>query len=92
MGWTVLFFWDRETESTWWPLIGKAVSGPLLETKLTVYNDQNWSDTTWGQIKTDHSVVKVLKPGQTMEPPKDWPKYADIIEREGFQIIPNALN
>jgi len=84
-------FWDRETESTWWPLIGKAVSGPLLETELNVYDDQNWSQTTWGEIKGQHKEIKVLKPGQTMEPPKSWPKYTDIIESAGFEIEPFEL-
>ncbi|MBO3699257.1 DUF3179 domain-containing (seleno)protein [Roseivirga sp. E12] len=86
-------FWDRETESTWWPLVGKAVSGPLLETPLTVYNEQNWSQTTWGEIKSlQHSQLKVLKPGQTMEAPSTWPKYKDLIEGAGFEIKNNAVD
>ncbi len=71
-------FWDRETESTWWPLIGKAVSGPLMNTEMKVYSDQNWSQTTWREIKQKFQELKVLKPGQTMEVPKDWPKYEDL--------------
>ena len=38
-------FWDRETESTWWPLIGKAVSGTMINTPLKVLNEDNWSQT-----------------------------------------------
>ena len=85
-------FWDRETESTWWPLIGKAVSGPLLETPLTVYKEQNWSQTSWGEIKKQHSELKVLKPGQTMEPPTSWPQYTDLIESKGFQVKNDAVS
>ncbi|MCE7992616.1 MAG: DUF3179 domain-containing protein [Roseivirga sp.] len=85
-------FWDRETESTWWPLIGKAVSGPLLETPLTVYEEENWSQTTWGEIKLVHQTLKVLKPGQTMEPPKSWPQYTDLIEDKGFQVKNAAVS
>lgn len=85
-------FWDRETESTWWPLIGKAVSGPLLETPLTVYEEENWSQTTWGEIKAQHSNLKVLKPGQTMEPPKSWPQYTDLIEDKGFEVKNDAVS
>lgn len=85
-------FWDRETESTWWPLIGKAVSGPLLETPLTVYEEENWSQTTWGEIKAAHQTLKVLKPGQTMEPPKSWPQYTDLIEEKGFQVRNAAVS
>ncbi len=85
-------FWDRETESTWWPLVGKAVSGPLLETPLTVYSEESWSQTTWGEIKAKYAELKVLKPGQTMEPPANWPQYTDIIEREGFDVKVNAVS
>ncbi len=85
-------FWDRETESTWWPLIGKAVSGPLLETPLTVYEEENWSQTTWGDIKAQHKTLKVLKPGQTMEPPANWPQYTDLIEDKGFQVKNAAVS
>lgn len=83
-------FWDRETESTWWPLIGKAVSGPLLETPLTVYSEENWSQTTWGDIKSEYQELKVLKPGQTMEAPTSWPKYVDLIEGSGFEVKNNT--
>jgi len=72
-------FWDRETESTWWPLIGRAVSGPLLNTELKVYDKEDWSQTTWGEIKSEYDIVKVLRPGQNMTVPLDWPKYDDIV-------------
>ncbi len=85
-------FWDRETESTWWPLIGKAVSGPLLETPLTVYKEENWSQTTWGAIKSEHQKLKVLKPGQTMDPPQNWPKYKGLIEGAGFATKNNNVS
>ncbi|MEQ9425007.1 MAG: DUF3179 domain-containing (seleno)protein [Cyclobacteriaceae bacterium] len=70
--------WDRETESTWWPLIGKAVSGPLQNTAMKVYDETNWAQTTWGAIKSKHSKLKVLKPGQTMQPPTNWRRYDDL--------------
>lgn len=70
-------FWDRETESTWWPLIGKAVSGPMLETQLTEHDKAEWEDTTWGEIKEKYKELKVLKSGQTMEPPRNWQKLSE---------------
>ena len=70
-------FWDRETESTWWPLIGKAVSGPMLETKLIEHDTTEWEDTSWGEIKKRYKNVKVLKPGQIMESPKKWKKLSE---------------
>ena len=67
--------WDRETESTWWPLIGKAVSGPLLDTPMKVWDEQNWKQTTWGKIKQQYDEIDVLKHGQKMDPPENWPSY-----------------
>lgn len=71
-------FWDRETESTWWPLIGKAVSGPMLDAKLIEFNKENWEDITWAEIKAKNIPnLKVLKSGQTMEAPATWKKLND---------------
>lgn len=67
--------WDRETESLWWPLIGKAVSGPLLHTPLKVYNQRRWAQTTWGSWKANHPNTLVLERGQDFERPKTWPAY-----------------
>jgi len=71
-------FWDRETESTWWPLIGKGVSGPMLDVSLNEYNEENWRKMTWKEIKDLHPDVMVLKPGQSMDPPSAWPKYDSL--------------
>ena len=43
--------WDRETESLWWPLIGKAVSGPLKEVKLLEMDKSHWKDIQWKYVK-----------------------------------------
>jgi len=51
-------FWDRETESTWWPLIGKAVSGPMLNVKLKEHDKSEWEDTNWETIKAKYKNVK----------------------------------
>jgi len=71
-------FWDRETESTWWPLIGKGVSGPMLDVPLQEYNEENWRKMTWKEIKELHPDVMVLKPDQSMEPPMEWEKYDSL--------------
>jgi len=68
-------WWDRETESTWWPLISKGVSGPFKDMPLKVFDENAWSQTTWGEIKGKYAGIKVLKPGQTMDTPKSWPKF-----------------
>ena len=67
--------WDRETESLWWPLIGKAVAGPLLHTPLKVYDEGRWAQTSWGEWKANHPNTLVLKPGQDFERPKTWTRY-----------------
>lgn len=67
--------WDRETESLWWPLIGESVSGPMLSTKMKVYDQTAWAQTTWGEIKDRYPDIKILAPGQTMEPPQNWTHY-----------------
>ena len=82
-------FWDRETESTWWPLIGKGVSGPMLEMPLKVFDDQHWAQTTWGDIKATFpdAELKVLKPGQEMMPPENWEKF----DKATIQDVRNNL-
>lgn len=72
--------WDRETESLWWPLIGKAVSGPLQNVKLLEMNQTNWEDTTWKSIREKYPTAQVLKSGQDFERPKTWSKINDVSE------------
>lgn len=69
--------WDRETESLWWPLTGKAVSGAMHNVKLIEMDKAHWEDTDWGTIKKKYPTVKVLKSGQDFERPKTWKKYSD---------------
>ena len=73
-------FWDRETESLWWPLIGKAVSGQMKGAKLHLYDESQWEDTTWKIIKVKYPQAKILISGQDFERPKSWPKYNDVSE------------
>lgn len=71
-------FWDRETESLWWPLIGKAVSGPLKNVKLMEMDKNKWKDTSWKYIRENHPDAQVLKSGQDYERPTEWEKVADV--------------
>lgn len=82
--------WDRETESLWWPLIGKAVSGKMKGTPMKVLEEQYWQQTTWKKIKKNHPKAQVLKSGQKMVPPTSWKKYDDMqpIETEGKSVAP----
>jgi len=71
-------FWDRETESLWWPLIGKAVSGPLKNVGLLEMDKALWEDTTWGEVKRQYPNALVLKTGQDFERPKSWQKIKGV--------------
>jgi hypothetical protein len=70
--------WDRETESLWWPLIDKAVSGSLKGVQLLEKNKSNWRDTTWGEIKKSFPNAKVLISNQDYVRPKSWEKLKDV--------------
>lgn len=71
-------FWDRETESLWWPLIGKAVSGPLKGVELQVMDEMYWKEVKWKEIKSSYQHAQVLKSGQDYERPKEWDKLNDV--------------
>ncbi len=70
--------WDRETESLWWPLIDRAVSGPLQGVKLLEMNKAHWEDTTWGDLKKKYPQAAILKTGQDFERPESWTKIKDV--------------
>ena len=70
--------WDRETESLWWPLIDKAVSGPLKGVELLEKDKAYWEDTTWKAIKEKYPNAQVLKSDQDFERPKTWKSYDDV--------------
>ena len=68
--------WDRETESLWWPLIDKAVSGPMKGSALKKYNTDKWQTITWKEIKSNYPNSRVLKEGQTMDVPTNINVYS----------------
>lgn len=70
--------WDRETESLWWPLIDKAVSGPLKGVRLQKLEAIHWEDTTWRNIKQNYPDAKIMKSGLDYKRPKSWKKYNDV--------------
>ncbi len=70
--------WDRETESLWWPLIDKAVSGTLKGVRFLEKDKTSWEDTTWGKVKGTYPNAQVLKSGQDFERPTSWKRYDDV--------------
>jgi len=66
--------WDRDTESLWWPPVGRAVSGPLIDAPLHVLDETLWSQTTWGQVRDECLEALVLAHEQDYAPPRSWPR------------------
>ncbi len=80
--------WDRETESLWWPLIGKSVSGPLKGVQLLEMDKSHWLDTDWATVKAEYPEAQVLISGQDFERPSSWPALgdvSDIVEEYGVE-------
>ncbi len=73
-------FWDRETESLWWPLIGRAVSGKLKGVKLMETDTSRWMDTRWSVVKEKFPNALVLKSGQDLVRPATWKNINDVTE------------
>jgi hypothetical protein len=67
-------FWDRETESLWWPLIGRSVSGPLKGVGLQVMDKAHWEDTTWKEVKQRFPQAQVMQSGLDYRRPDQWLK------------------
>lgn len=65
--------WDRETESLWWPLGDKAVSGVLGGQALATFQSHKWRVTDWGSIQSQYPEVKVLANDILVETPRGWP-------------------
>ncbi|MEO1263515.1 MAG: DUF3179 domain-containing (seleno)protein [Bacteroidota bacterium] len=83
--------WDRETESLWWPLIGRAVSGKMKNTPMKVLDESLWKQTTWKDVKENFPTAFVLKSGQDFERPVKWPRrYTEInnVETDGKSVAP----
>ncbi|MBL4593169.1 MAG: DUF3179 domain-containing protein [Flavobacteriales bacterium] len=70
--------WDRETESLWWPLIDKAVSGPLKGVHFLEMDKAHWEDTTWDKIKKSYPNAMIMKSGLDFERPTSWEKLDDV--------------
>lgn len=70
--------WDRETESLWWPLIDRAVSGPLKGVSLLEMDKAKWEDTSWQKVKENYPTAMVLKSGQDFERPTSWTTYESV--------------
>lgn len=68
--------WDRDTESLWWPLINRAVSGEMKNTLLNTYSEDLWNISTFGEVRNNHPNALVLKADQPWTPPVNFPRLA----------------
>ena len=80
--------WDRDTESLWWPLIDRGVSGPAVDQSMKLLDRSLWEDTSWERFRAKHPNARVLRRGQDFQRPKDWPKYTGQFEEAAD--APNA--
>ncbi len=68
--------WDRDTESLWWPLISKAVSGAMQHQNLLEMPRQHWERSTLAAVLADNPEALVLRARQDWTPPSSWPRLA----------------
>lgn len=61
--------WDRDTESLWWPINEKAVSGAFKGTSLRKHNQSSWEEIRWSEAKELYPGAKVLQNFQRMDIP-----------------------
>ena len=52
-----------------------AVSGPLLDTPLPLFDETRWAQARWGSLRDElPDGAVVLDRDQTMTPPRRWPR------------------
>jgi len=88
-GRSAFVLWDRETESLWWPPVGKAVSGPFVDTPLEVLDHEYWAQTTWGEVKAKYPNAEVLCEDQPHKRPDSWPS-AQPTDVQKVDIAPDT--
>jgi hypothetical protein len=83
--------WDRDTESLWWPTLGKAVSGPMLGANLKLLDPALWRQTTWAKARAEYPTALVLDKGQDFDRPVSWPRldrFTPIDPTESPELAP----
>lgn len=62
--------WDRDSESLWWPIIDKGVSGAFKNRNMIKYSSSKWEVIRWSEFKEKYDNGLILQRGQTMTPPE----------------------
>ena len=73
-------WWDRETESLWWPILDVGVSGVFTDHKMKKLSDEFWEETTWLDAKTRYPNAQVIQANQSMSVPSSWQKISKPCE------------
>lgn len=71
-GLNAFVLWDRETESLWWPPLGRAVSGTLMDAPLKQLDTTLWMQSTWGEACSRFPEAMVLKPNVKFVASSSW--------------------
>lgn len=71
-----ILMWDRESESLWWPLNDKCLSGALQGVDIEQASIQLWEYQSWGQVKKLYPDAVSLSHSQEIEIPDNLPTYS----------------
>jgi hypothetical protein len=71
-----ILMWDRESESLWWPLNDKCLSGSMQGTTIAKASFQVWEYMTWGEIKKQYPHSISVSHEQEIEIPTNLPSYS----------------
>lgn len=61
--------WDRNSESLWWPITDRGVSGAFRGFSMNKYNSAQWEMTTMKNVFDNYPSAKILRSNQTVTPP-----------------------
>lgn len=78
MGIDGFLLWDRESESLWWPLIDRCVSGAFQGQNLNKFDSGSWELMYWSDAIVAYPDAIVLEKDQSQLPPINWPSIESI--------------
>jgi hypothetical protein len=67
--------WDRDTESLWWPISNRGISGQFANGRLSRFDESKWEEKRWSEIEGLYPNAWVLKRNQFEETPENWPTW-----------------
>ena len=64
--------WDRDTESLWWPLINRGVSGAMNGELLRKHTTSQWGVMSWADLLETHPAARVVISDGEWQAPEAW--------------------